>query len=337
MKTSVIDLGLQPSNLELTQALFAAFNQVEPTLVIINTTGSSGVNKKVELSTSAISKSAELSNAAVGAKPGDIWSLLLPTNHIAGLNVLARAIHLGSEVVGVEARADFTAIVPTQLHRALTGDIQLLEHLQNCNAVLIGGAAVDNSLLEIARSKGITVFITYGMTETSGGCVFNNLPLPGVLVGLTESGLIKIKGPILASGYQDQESLWTKNFSDGWFITSDLGEVKDGKLFVIGRADDVIISGGENISLTAIESALVHDFPDIHFLATSIPDSEWGQRLCLIADADIDYAKVATVLQSKFGRAAVPKEFLVVEEIPLIGIGKPDRVKASSLIINAQR
>jgi len=337
MKTSVIDLGLQPSNLELTQALTAAFSQVEPTLVIINTTGSSGVDKKVELSTSAISKSAELSNAAVGAKVGDIWSLLLPTNHIAGLNVLARALKLGTEVVGVEARADFTAIVPTQLHRALTGDNQLLEHLQNCKAVLVGGAAVDGSLLEIARSKGITVFVTYGMTETSGGCVYNNAPLPGVLAELTESGLIKIKGPILASGYRDQEALWLESFSDGWFITSDLGEIRDGKIFIIGRTDDVIISGGENISLAAIDSALAHDFPDVNFLATSIPDTEWGQKLCLLSDADIDQVKVSNILQNKFGRASVPKVFLTVNEIPLIGIGKPDRVKASLLISNAQR
>ncbi|CAB4754204.1 unannotated protein [freshwater metagenome] len=337
MKTSVIDLGLQPSNFELTQALSAAFSQVEPTLVIINTTGSTGVNKKVELSTSAISISADLSNAAVGAKPGDIWSLLLPTNHIAGLNVLARALKLGTEVVGVEGRADFTAIVPTQLHRALTGDIPLLEHLQNCKAVLVGGAAVEDSLLEVARLKGIEIFTTYGMTETSGGCVYNNVPLPGVSVELTYSGLIKIKGPILASGYQDQEALWLKNFSDGWFITSDLGEIKDGKIFVIGRTDDVIISGGENISLAAIESELASNFPDVNFLATSIPDSEWGQKLCLLSDAHIDQVKISSVLQNKFGRAAVPKEFLVVNEIPLIGIGKPDRVKASTLIISAQR
>jgi O-succinylbenzoic acid--CoA ligase len=337
MKTSVIDLGLQPSNLELTQALAIAFSQVEPSLVIINTTGSSGVNKKVELSTEAISKSAELANAAVGAKLGDIWSLLLPTNHIAGLNVLARAIKLGTEVVGVEARADFTAIVPTQLHRALTGDHKLLEHLQNCKAVLVGGAAVEDSLLEAANSKGITLFTTYGMTETSGGCVYNNVALPGVLVELTDSGLIKIKGPTLASGYQDQEALWLKNFLDGWFITRDLGEIKDGKIFVVGRADDVIISGGENISLAAIESELARNFPEVNFLATSVPDKEWGQKLCLLSDTNIDQVKISSVLQNKFGRASVPKEFLVVKEIPLIGIGKPDRVKASALIINAQR
>lgn len=337
MKTSVIDLVLQPSNLELTRALSAAFSQDEPSLVIIKTTGSSGIDKKVELFTSAISKSAELSNAAVGAKPGDIWSLLLPTNHIAGLNVLARAILLGTKVVGVEARADFTAVVPTQLHRALNGDLQLLEHLQNCKAVLVGGAAVEESLLKIARSKGITVFATYGMTETSGGCVYNNLPLPGVFVELTDSGLIKIKGPILASGYQDQEALWLKSFSDSWFITSDLGEIKDGKIFVVGRIDDVIISGGENISLTAIESELARNFPDVNFLATSIPDMEWGQKLCLLSDADIDQVKVSNILQNKFGRASVPKVFLTVNQIPLIGIGKLDRVKASSLIISTQR
>ncbi len=336
MKTSVIDLSQERSTAELMQALSAAFTQEEPSLVIVSTSGSSGITKRVQLSTKAIAISAQLSNSAVRAVPGDIWSLLLPIDHIAGLNVLARAIQLGSEIVDENARADFTAIVPTQLHRALNGDSHLLKHLQNCKAVLVGGAAIGMTILESARRQGINVITTYGMTETSGGCVYNNIPLPGISLALSESGLIKIKGAVIAMGYENQEALWAEKFVDGWFLTSDLGEIHGDEVFVIGRADDVIISGGINISLIAIENELAANYPEINFLATSIPDSEWGDKLCLISDQKLDWIKISDILENNLGREFVPKKFLCVDEIPKLGIGKPDRVKAAELFQNKQ-
>ena len=337
MKTSVIDIGQGRSPAQLKQALAVAFGQDEPSLVIISTTGSAGISKRVELSTTAIATSAQLSNTALGAAPGDIWSLLLPTDHIAGLNVLARAINLGTGVVDQNQQADFTAIVPTQLHRALTGDLNLRKHLQGCKAVLVGGAALSITNEERAQSIGINVVTTYGMTETSGGCVYNKVALPTISVAINENGLIKIKGPVLAQGYESQEALWAENFSDGWFTTSDLGEIREGKIFISGRADDVIISGGINVSLIAIENELASNFPELKFLATSIPDSEWGAMLCLLADGEIDQNKMNEVLQKKLGREFVPKELLIVKEIPRIGIGKPDRVQAAKLFQVKQR
>jgi O-succinylbenzoic acid--CoA ligase len=337
MKTSVIDIGLQWEAAALSLAFAAAINEGEAAQVIVETTGSSGVQKRVQLSTDAISKSAELSNARIGAKSGDIWSLLLPTNHVAGLNVLARAIKLGSEVVSVNDNADYTAIVPTQLHRALSGDTKLLEHLQKCKAVLVGGSPASKTILDTASKAGVTVITTYGMTETSGGCVYNGRALPEVLVEVDSTGLLKIKGPILAKGYENNEKLWAEKFKEGWFLTSDLGTINGGQIEIIGRADDVVISGGENISLTSIESELAANFPNINFLATAIADAEWGQKICLVSDAEIDEDKVVELLKTNLGRQFVPKNFLVVNKIPEIGIGKPDRVKAGQLFQDKQR
>ena len=337
MKTSVIDIGLQWETPVLTAALATAISQGTPTQVIINTTGSSGVRKRTLLSIAAIETSAELSNSQIGAAPGDIWSLLLPINHIAGVNVLARAIKLGSSVVGVDETADYTAIVPTQLHRALFGDKKLLEHLQKCKSVLVGGSPASKTLLELATEAGINVITTYGMTETSGGCIYNNRALPEVSVKADETGRLMIKGPILASGYENNQELWSKNFKGGWFLTSDLGTVKDNEVQVIGRSDDVVLSGGENVSLIAIENELSANFPDVNFLATSIADSEWGQKICLISDIEIDQLQVSQVLKEKLGKQFVPKDFLVVNQIPQIGIGKPDRVKAGQLFVDKQR
>ena len=337
MKTSVIDIGLPWEVPALSLALSAAFNQDEAAQVIVNTTGSSGVRKRVLLSTDAIEASAALSNKQVDAKPGDVWSLLLPINHIAGLNVLARAIKLGSSVVSADQTADYTAIVPTQLHRALSGDAKLLTHLQNCKSVLVGGSPASKTILDSAKRAGINVITTYGMTETSGGCVYNNRALPGVSVMVSQSGRLAIKGPILASGYEDNPQLWSENFKDGWFITSDLGTVNGDVINVIGRADDVVISGGENVSLIAIENELAVNFPGINFLATSVADLEWGQKICLISDVEIDQDQVSQILKNNLGKQFAPKEFLVIKPIPEIGIGKPDRVKASQLFMNKQR
>jgi O-succinylbenzoic acid--CoA ligase len=337
MKTSVIDIGLQWETPALTLALSAAINQGEAGQVIIETTGSSGIRKRVLLSTGAIETSAELSNSQIGAAPGDIWSLLLPINHIAGVNVLARAIKLDSKVVGVDETADYTAIVPTQLHRALFGDKKLLEHLQKCKSVLVGGSPASKTLLELATKAGINVITTYGMTETSGGCIYNNRALPGVSVEADETGRLMIKGPILANGYENNQELWNENFKDGWFLTNDLGTIKDNEVQVIGRSDDVVLSGGENVSLIAIENELAANFPDVNFLATSITDSEWGQKICLISDIEIDQLQVSQLLKEKLGKQFVPKDFLVVDKIPQIGIGKPDRVKASQLFVDKQR
>ena len=336
MKTSVIDIGLQWEASALSLALAGAINEGEAAQVIVETTGSSGVQKRVQLSTAAISKSAELSNAQIGAKPGDIWSLLLPISHVAGLNVLARAIKLESEVVTINDRADYTSIVPTQLHRALSGDTKLLEHLQKCKAVLVGGSPASKTILDAASKAGVTVITTYGMTETSGGCVYNGRALPEVLVEVDSTGLLKIKGPILAKGYENNEKLWAEKFKEGWFLTSDLGTINDGQIEIIGRADDVVISGGENISLTSIETELAANFPNINFLATAIADAEWGQKICLVSDAEIDEGKVVELLKSNLGRQFVPKNFLVVNKIPEIGIGNPDRVKAGQLFQNKQ-
>lgn len=337
MKTSVIDIGLEWETPALTLALSQALKAVGPSEVRVSTTGSSGITKRVALSTTAIAKSAELSNAHVGAETGDVWSLLLPTSHIAGLNVLARALKLGSEVVGVDKTADYTAIVPTQLHRALTRDAQLLEHLQKCKAVLVGGSPANDTILESASKAGIKVITTYGMTETSGGCVYDKSALPEVSVAVDSSGLLKIKGPILAKGYEGNELLWTEKFKDGWFLTNDLGTIKNGQIEIIGRADDVVISGGENISLISIENELAANFPDVNFLATAIADTEWGQKICLISDAEIDKNQLAELLKNNLGKQFVPKEFLVVKQIPVIGIGKLDRVKAAQLFLDKQR
>jgi len=289
--------------------------------VVVGTTGTSGTPKEVALTATALISSARASNKFIGAKPGQTWSLLLPLTHIAAVNVIVRAIELGTLPIDLRSfegeypRVDFTAIVPTQLFRALNGDQNLLDHLKAAEAVLVGGAALSHSLRNQANLAGIKIVTTYGMTETCGGCVYDGSPLDGVSIEI-RSGKIFVKGPILASSNQ---------LDEGWYETSDLGEIVDEKLIVIGRADDVIISGGENLSLNAVEESLGRAFPNIQSAAFAIEDPQWGHSLQIAVVGEVTDQEITAHLESDLGFIAKPKGIHHLASLPLLGIGKVDR------------
>ena len=132
----------------------------------------------------------------------------------------------------------------------------------------------------------------------------------------------------------ENEKLWKESLDNGWFVTNDLGEIVDGKLFVLGRADDVIISGGENLSLNTVESILNENFPDIQCAAFSVDDPQWGHTLHIAVVGQADSDDVATVLESKIGTFAKPKGIHRMSSLPLLGIGKIDRKSLAKGIAN---
>jgi O-succinylbenzoic acid--CoA ligase len=298
--------------------------------VVIGTSGTTGAPKEIFLSSHALVASARASNAFVGAKLGDTWSLLLPLTHVAAVNVFVRAFELGTIPVdlrnhsGEYPRVNFTAIVPTQLFRALNGDDHLLKHLQGAQKVLVGGAALSNAIRNQATAAGINVVTTYGMSETSGGCVYNGEILEGTEVEV-RGGSIFIRGNILALNL---------DLSDGWFETKDLGEFADERLVVIGRSDDVIISGGENLSLNSVESILNEIFPDIQCAAFSVDDPQWGQTLHIAVVGEVVTDRISSVLEEKIGAFAKPKGIHFVKSLPLLGIGKVDRKRLAQELSN---
>ena len=301
------------------------------TAVLVTSTGSTGTNKEFSLSAGALPASAKASNKFLGAHFGETWSLLLPLTHIAAVNVLVRSLELGTvpvyliDHIGEYPKVDYTAIVPTQLFNALAGDDRLLKHLQSAKAVLVGGAALTPELQAQAAAAGIQVVTTYGMSETSGGCVYNGEPLEGVQVALSDAGFIKVAGPVLASNLDLDDN----NF----FVTSDLGELVDGQIKVLGRGDDVIISGGENISLSEIENAISQSFANFEFAAFAVLSEKWGQELHVASvNAPAEFSeRVQGLLVEKFGNAAKPKRFHQLTALPLIGIGKVDRSALAQL------
>jgi O-succinylbenzoic acid--CoA ligase len=300
--------------------------------LVVTTSGSTSLAKSVALSSSALIASTNASHKYLGATPGDSWSLLLPTSHIAGLNVLLRATALGSRVIDNRNTsnyidADFISIVPTQLHKALTGDLKLLEHLTAAEAVLVGGGSISDKLKKEAAAKHIKVVTTYGMTEMSGGCVYNQKPLDGVDIKVNDVGQIKLTGPMIASGYVSDKGVIKPFSNDGWFESTDLGDFTSGMLKVNGRSDEVIISGGEKISLLMVEQKVRELIPNQEIIAFSLPDDMWGEKLCLGSNSKIDLMS----LKEKLGSIMTPKLVFLFERIPTTAIGKPDRRAAADL------
>ncbi|GLW95658.1 o-succinylbenzoate--CoA ligase [Actinokineospora globicatena] len=325
---------------------------VEPgTGLIVRTSGSTGAAKGVLLSAAALRASATATHARLGG--AGTWLLAMPAHHIAGVQVVIRSLLAGTPLAVlpaggfrgrrfVEAASDvlaadgprYTALVPTQLTRLLTEGGDALAAARSFDAVLVGGAATSPTTLAQAKDAGIEVVTTYGMSETAGGCVYDGVPLDGVRVRL-EDDVVHLSGPTLAHGYRlDPDN---PAFTDGWFHTSDLGRVVDGKLEILGRTDDLINTGGKKVAPTAVERVLTAQAGVAEACVVGLPDPEWGQRVAaaIVANGDVDTASLIAAVRAQLGAHAAPKQVHVIAEIPLRGPGKVDRAAVAQLLASA--
>ncbi|SEP84462.1 O-succinylbenzoic acid--CoA ligase [Lentzea xinjiangensis] len=311
----------------------------------VPTSGSTGEPKTVLLDADALTTSAQATHDRLGG-PGT-WLLALPTGHIAGIQVLVRSIVAGTapgvldlskgframgfaqaaQPVLAQPGRHYTALVPTQLSRLVVGEGPGLEALRQFDGVLIGGAATPPKLLQQARALGVQVVTTYGMSETAGGCVYDGEPLQDVR--LRTDDVIEISGPVLALGYRGSEEPFGE-----WFRTGDLGRLRDGRLEVLGRADDVIVTGGEKVPPVLVERALATVEGVLEACVVGVPDDEWGQVVAAVVvtrgtEPPVDELKAA-VLEA-VGRAATPKLVRFASELPLRGPGKVDRRAVADL------
>lgn len=311
--------------------------------VVVRTSGSTGEPKDVVLSAAALRASATAADARLGG-PGQ-WLLALPATYVAGLNVLVRSVLAATPPVVptgsiVQAAADmtgprrFTALVPTQLHRL--AETAELSALRGFDAVLVGGASLRPELAERAVDAGVRLVRTYGASETCGGCVYDGVPLDRVGVRLGTDARVHLAGPVLFDGYDGRPDLTAQVLRDGWFATGDLGSLDDdGRLRVLGRADDVAVTGGVNVPLAAVTAAL-QALPGVHDgLAVGVPDAEWGELVAAVLVGDTDPAEVRDAVAATLPRAWAPRRVVQVDALPLLDTGKVDRVAVQALAAGA--
>ena len=322
-----------------TTGIAAEFEQVPAEVdasvgLIIESSGSTGRPKRIELSLSAVMASAEASASRLGGHGQ--WLLALPANYVAGANVLFRSVVADTQPVIMNSRVPFsaegfknssnlmqhpiryTSLVPTQLDRlaAATADPAVLAALRSFQAILVGGQLPNTSSIERLRSLGVNVVESYGMAETSGGCVYDGVPLEGVEVEIV-AGKVVVSGPVLANGLGQA------------YATEDLAEIVDGKLKLIGRADRVIISGGKKVSLDDIEQRVLELDSVSQALAVSVA-SKWGQSaaLLVVGPKPWELAELNAVLEGPAKAIA----FRQLDELPRLESGKPDYQAAKQLL-----
>jgi O-succinylbenzoic acid--CoA ligase len=303
--------------------------------LVVTTSGSTGRPKAVQLSAAALRASAEASLRRLGAPPGARWLACLPAYHIAGLQVLVRSLLAGSSPVfrarldpaELPAGCDYVSLVPAQLRRLTEARAELAAF----RAILLGGAAAPPRLLADARGLGARVVTSYGMTETCGGCVYDGVPLDGVRVRIGGGGRIAIAGPVLFSGYRLRPDLTRAVLAGGEFRTADLGELDGaGLLRILGRADDIINTGGAKVAAAEVE-AVLSGCPGVAEVAViGTPDQRWGEAVtAVVVPADPADPPSLQALRAHARAAlpgyAAPRALRLVARIPLLRSGKPDR------------
>jgi len=323
----------------------APHQPLEPgTAVVIPTSGSTGSSKGVLLSALALTASAEATHRRLGG-PGS-WLLATPAQYIGGLQVLVRALLADTEPAILDMSAGFspdafaarasemrgspryTALVPTQLARLLDAGGQPLAAAAEFDAIVLGGAALDEGLRARAAAAGVNAVPAYGMSETASGCVYDGRPLDGVQLRLGPDDRVEISGAVLSHGYRLLPELTAESFVAGWLRTSDRGAWNnDGTLRILGRVDDVVNTGGIKVSAGEVERVLLTR-PDVSGAAVvGLPDQEWGEVVAAAVTAaggpDPDTLRAA--VRAELGTAAVPKVLHHVAGLPLRGPGKVDK------------
>jgi O-succinylbenzoic acid--CoA ligase len=316
--------------------------------LVVETSGSTAAPKRVALSSDALLASAAASASAVGGSGQ--WLLALPTTYIAGLNVLVRSIAsetqpvilgpgpfnpLGFVRAAEQMDADFryTSVVPAQLSRLLDTP-QAQAALQRFDSILVGGQSTPQPLIDRAAALGVRLARTYGSSETSGGCVYDGVPIGNTGVRIRD-GQVELSGAVLADGYLDDPERTATAFVDDagtrWYRTGDTGEYVDGILTVTGRSDDVIISGGVKVSLADV-ARVVHGIAgQTDAMVVRAPSERWGEVPVVVTTRAIELDELRTLVKAELGSASAPDRVVVVGAIPLLTSGKPDRIELQRL------
>jgi o-succinylbenzoate---CoA ligase len=312
----------------------------DDTAFVLFTSGSTGAARGVVLSRAAITAAADASAARLGWRDDDRWLSCLPMAHAGGLSIVVRCLAARRPVVLHEgdfdaaavaalahgARATLASLVPVQL-------AALVRHGHHAlRAVVVGGAAAAPSLVADAVARGWPILPSYGLTETFGQIATAREPggppvaLPGVEIRARET--LCIRGPMLATCYLDGTPIAPE------LVTADLGTVDaDGTVRILGRRDDVIVTGGEKVHPLEIEAVLA-ETPGVRAAcAFAVPDARWGHVVGAAIATDGGFDQVAALAR---WRAALPvharpRRLVALAQLPLLASGKLDRRAIASL------
>ena len=299
--------------------------------VLVGTSGSTGEPKGVLLSRSAIVASVTATHRRLGG-PGH-WVCPLPLHYVAGMMTAARTAVAGTRLsvvpsdlarLPLQEGRNYLSVVAAQLHRGLESPA-LTEALGGFDAVLVGGSAIGAELLRRGRAAGLNLVATYGMAETCGGCVYDGTPLDDVEVTIDDEDRISLSEPMIFAGYRLDPRATAAVLKERTLRTNDRGRWEGGRLQVLGRADDVVVTGGSNVDLGHLQRVADDEFGPGRLAVLAVPDERWGVRIVAVTDADLTMAQCQERLRGRLDPAAVPRDLRRVAGLPRTSTGKIDR------------
>jgi O-succinylbenzoic acid--CoA ligase len=292
---------------------------------VLATSGTTGEAKGVVLTYDAVAASAHATTERLGVEPDrHRWLACLPLSHIGGLSVVTRSL-LTRTPVTILPRFDHEAVLAaagSEVFVSLVTTALRRVGAERFCTVVLGGSAPPEDLAP-------NVVTTYGLTETGSGVVYDGVPLTGVEVALEPATQeIRIRGPMLLRAYRDGTPALDEA---GWFSTGDAGHMgPDGKLHVVGRIADMIVTGGENVWPVAVEAALRRHPGVAEVAVAGRPDPEWGQQVVAwviptAGSSPPTLAQLRALAAEHIAPFAGPRRLVLVDALPRTALGKVQR------------
>lgn len=323
--------------------------------LLIATSGSTGESKNVMLSAANLEAAVLASRSRIPLEPGDVWLACLPLQHIGGMAIFYRCAEAGAAVLlhrefdAKRVREDMErhgvshiSLVPAMLARLLeTGPPPA-----RLKYALVGGGPLSLNLARRAQVSGWPICPTYGMSEATSqvatlaafpadwreGMV--GPPLPGTSVEIVDEknqptkgeGRIRVRGPSVMMGYANAARETGHGLLDGWFVSGDRGYFDErGNLVVLGRHDDMLVSGGVNIHPTEVEGLLL-TCPGVTDVAvTGLSDEVWGDRIAALVVGSIAGGALQDWCRKSLPGHLRPRLFVAVAALPRNAMGKLER------------
>lgn len=328
--------------------------------LLIATSGSTGEPRQVMLSEANLEAAVRASRSRIPLERGDIWLNCLPLQHIGGLAIFYRCAEAGATVLlhdNFDAKrvqedmerhgVTHISLVPAMLARLL----EFSPPPAQLKYALIGGGPLSENLAQRAFHAGWPICPTYGMSEAASqvatlatfppdwreGMV--GQPLPGISVEIVDKngqptrneGRIRVRGPSVMAGYANAAHETGQGLTDGWFVSGDLGYFDaQGNLLILGRHDDMLVSGGINIHPTEVENLLLA-CPGVSDIAiTAVSDEVWGDRIAALVVGD-DMQAIEAWCRTNLPSALRPRCFIAVDTLPRNALGKLERKRLPAL------